>query len=160
MICESGRVVAIEPQGLWVETIQASACGKCQAQKGCGHSMMGKLGAKSSYLWVLFDGRNSNDFAVGQLVQVGVPEDLVVSGSVFIYMVPVVAMVLATAVAHHYFLSDGASIVGALIGLMAGAFIVRWRSHQNRFDPRLQPTLIDAPAALTHRSVVAVCPTE
>ena len=36
-IIESGRVVAIEESGVWVETIRSSACGSCAARSGCGH---------------------------------------------------------------------------------------------------------------------------
>ena len=36
-IIESGRVVAVEETGVWVETIRSSACGSCAARSGCGH---------------------------------------------------------------------------------------------------------------------------
>lgn len=144
MLLETGRVVAIESQGLWVETIQRSACGSCQAQKGCGHSMLAKWGASASRIWVLLDGRDANDYRLGDEVQVGVPEEVITGGSLFVYLVPLLAMMAASFVAHQQALSDGFTALCAVAGLTFGAIIVRWCSHLIRFDSRLQPVLVDA----------------
>jgi len=144
MLLEIGRIVAIEPQGLWVETIQRSACGSCQAQKGCGHSALAKFGASASRLWVLLDGRNPNHFTVGDEVQIGVPEEVIATGSLFVYILPLLTMIVATLAAHSAQLSDGLTALCALLGLLVGAAIVRWCSHLIRFDSRLQPVLVDA----------------
>jgi sigma-E factor negative regulatory protein RseC len=143
MLLEPGRVVAIEPRRLWVETIQRSACGSCQAQKGCGHSMLAKWGTSASRLWVLLDGRDSRQYHIGDQVQIGVPEEIIVKGSLFIYMVPLLSMIASTFIAHQQKLADGLTAFCAFAGLMTGAIIVRWCSHRDRFDSRLQPVLID-----------------
>ena len=143
MLLETGRIVAVEPQGFWVETIQRSACGSCQAQKSCGHSMLAKFGASASYLWVLLDGRDASRYQVGNEVQIGVPEEVIANGSLFVYMVPLFAMLAATLIAHQQLLSDGLSALCALIGLLVGAATVRFCSHLIRFDSRLQPVLVD-----------------
>ena len=157
MILETGRVVAVEPQGLWVETIQRSACGSCQAQKGCGHTALAKLGASASCLWVLLDGRDSNQYRVGREVKIGVPEDLIVKGAMFVYMVPLITMMTATFIAHCNLLTDGLTAFCALLGLLAGAAIVRVGTYLIRFDNRLQPVLIDEESAL---QLVEICARE
>ncbi len=154
MIIETGRIVAIEPQGLWIETIQRSACGSCQAQKGCGHSALAKFGASASRLWVLLDGRDAKCFSLGDEVQIGVPEEVIAGGSLFVYMLPLLAMIAATLAAHNMQLSDGLTAICALLGLLVGAFIVRWCSHLIRFDSRLQPVLVDAQMSV---QVIAHC---
>lgn len=143
MIAETGRIVAIEPEGLWVETIQQSTCGNCAAQKGCGQSVLAKLTGHTSYLWVLLEGRDSKDYQLGDQIQLGVPEEVVVKGSLFVYLLPLLAMILGSGLAHSAFASEGASILGGLLGLVLGGVLVRWRAHQTRFDPRLQPVLMD-----------------
>jgi sigma-E factor negative regulatory protein RseC len=157
MLLESGRIVSVEPQGLWVETIQRSACGSCQAQKGCGHSLLSKFGASASYLWVLLDGRDSSQYQVGEEVQIGVPEEVIARGSLFVYMVPLAGMLAATLAAHHYLLSDALTAFCALLGLLLGAAIVRWCSHLIRFDSRLQPVLVDAQ---TRVQAIEICALE
>jgi sigma-E factor negative regulatory protein RseC len=154
MILETGRVVAVDPQGLWVETIQRSACGSCQAQKGCGHSAFASLGATASCLWVLLEGRDSSQYQIGAEVKIGVPEDVIVLGSLFVYMVPLIAMITATFIAHRALLSDGLTTFCALCGLLVGAAIVRVSSYLIRFDNRLQPVLIDEQSAL---QIVEIC---
>ncbi|RYY04427.1 MAG: transcriptional regulator [Gammaproteobacteria bacterium] len=154
MILETGRVVAVEPKGLWVETIQRSACGSCQAQKGCGHSALAKFGASASYLWVLLEGRDSGAYQIGNEVQIGVPEDIIVKGSMFVYMLPLFSMIAATLISHHYLLNDGLMAVSALLGLLLGAIIVRGCSHLIRFDKRLQPVLVDEHSAV---QVIEIC---
>ena len=154
MILETGRIVAIEPQGLWVETIQRSACGSCQAQKACGHSALAKFGASASRLWVLLDGRDHKSFSLGDDLQIGVPEEVIAGGSLFIYMLPLLAMIAASFVAHNAGLNDGFTAICALVGLLLGAAIVRWCSHLIRFDSRLQPVLVDAQ---TNVQVTAQC---
>jgi sigma-E factor negative regulatory protein RseC len=47
MILETGVVVAVESDGLWVETIQKSACEVCVAEKGCGQKFLSKLAGKT-----------------------------------------------------------------------------------------------------------------
>ena len=42
MLVETGRVVAVEEDSLWVETIRQSTCGSCAAQKGCGHGLLNR----------------------------------------------------------------------------------------------------------------------
>lgn len=154
MLLETGRIVAIEPQGLWVETIQRSACGSCQVQKGCGHSLLAKFGATASSLWVLLDGRDASHYKLGDEVQIGVPEEVIAQGSMFVYMLPLITMIAATVTAHHFLLSDGMTAFCALLGLLIGAAIVRGCSHLIRFDSRLQPVLVDAQTSV---QVIETC---
>jgi len=143
MLIENGRIVGIESESLWVETIQRSACGSCQAQKGCGHSMLAKWGATASRLRVLLDGRDPSGFKLGDPVKIGVPEEVIARGSLFVYLVPLLMMIATTFIAHQQELGDGWSALSALAGLLLGAVVVRWRSHRMHFNNGLHPILID-----------------
>ena len=35
-LSETGRVVAVEPDAVWIEADRSAACGKCAARAGCG----------------------------------------------------------------------------------------------------------------------------
>lgn len=149
MITETGRIVAIESQGLWVETIQRSTCGSCAAQKGCGQSLMARLMGHTSYLWVLLEGRDPDKYQLGDEIQIGVPETVVVKGSLFVYMVPLLGMLAGAGLGQSALQSDGWSALGAVAGLVLGGLVVRWRAHQTRYDRRLQPVLLDDTDAVT-----------
>jgi sigma-E factor negative regulatory protein RseC len=140
MIIETGRISAIEPGGLWVETLQRSACDTCQAQKGCGQRL---LGARAGELWVLVDESRAKPYRVGDEVQVAIAEDVLVKSALLVYLLPLLVMMLFVMLVHNLDKSDGATALAALFGLLIGAAIVRVRSWQKRFDTRLQPVLVD-----------------
>lgn len=141
MITETGRVVAVEADSLWVETIQRSTCNSCAAEKGCGQGMIAKWGGHTTYLRVLLAGRDPANFQIHDQVSVGVPEAVVVRGSLFVYLLPLLCLVLGAWAGQASVGHDGASIGGALLGLLVGGALVKWRSLATRDDPNLQPVL-------------------
>ena len=66
MIVETGTVVAIESDGLWVETIQKTACEACVAQKGCGTRVLSKLTGKTNRIRVLLGRHSAGAIVIGQ----------------------------------------------------------------------------------------------
>lgn len=143
MLLETGNVVAVEPEGLWVETIQSSTCGSCAAQKGCGQSLLAKLTGHSSYLWVSLAGRSPDDYHVGDEIQVGVAENVVVNGSLLVYFIPLLTLLAATVAAHYSVGREGITTLAAIAGLVFGGALVRWHAYATRHDSRLQPVLVD-----------------
>jgi sigma-E factor negative regulatory protein RseC len=143
MIIETGKVVSVEPEGLWVETISRSVCGTCKAEKGCGQSLMAKWSGHTSYLWVLLEGRNPDAYQAGDSIQIGIPEDVIARGSMIVYLVPLIVMVLMTVFAHQQFANEAMTVLFAILGLLLGGALIRWHAWKTRFDPRLQPVLVD-----------------
>lgn len=143
MILETGRIVSIEAEGVWVETIRQSACGSCKAEKGCGQRLLNKWDGHTAYIWVLLDGRNPGQYALGDEIQIGIPEEVIAKSSLLVYWVPVISLVAATALAHNQFAHEGITTLAGFIGLILGGLVVRWRSWQTRFNPELQPVLVD-----------------
>lgn len=143
MIIETGRIMAIEAEGLWVETIQQSTCSSCRAEPGCGQSLLAKTMGRTSYLWVLLEGRDPTAYQLGEEVQIGVPEEVVAKGSLFVYLTPLVGLMLGAGAAHSLWGSELLTFLAAMSGLVAAGLLVRWHAHLTRFDPRLQPVLVD-----------------
>ncbi len=143
MIIETGKVVSIEPEGLWVETISRSVCGTCKAEKGCGQSLMAKWAGHTSYIWVLLEGRDPSQYQAGDRIQIGIPEDVIAKGAMVVYLVPLIVMLLATILAHQLFANEAMTVLFAILGLLSGGGLIRWHAWKTRFDPRLQPVLVD-----------------
>ncbi|MBU2884692.1 SoxR reducing system RseC family protein [Gilvimarinus agarilyticus] len=150
MLIESGKVVAVETDGLWVETISRSTCGSCAAQKGCGQSLLARFAGHTTYLWVSLGGRDSTDYDVGDEIELGVPEAVVANGSMLVYLLPLISMLGFTLGAHQLGWGEGLTTLAGLAGLLGGGALVRWRAHVTRHDSRLQPVLVD------HQQVVHV----
>jgi len=145
MLIESGRVVALDKNGLWVETIRRSTCGSCAVQKGCGHGLMNRLGdGRRSYVRVLPGDIPLEHCAVDDEVEIGIPEDVLLRGSLLVYIMPLAVMLLGAACGSQVGTGDGdlMAAAGAVVGFCLGIGAVRSHAWLHRNDPRLQPTLV------------------
>lgn len=146
MLVETGRVVALEPESLWVETIRQSTCGSCAVKQGCGHGLLNRIAdGRSGYVRVLRGDSSSPQCAVDDQVRISIPEQVILRGSVVVYMLPLLCM-LAGAALIAYLLPAGPetlSVLGAGLGLALGFGLVRWHAWRHRHDRSLQPTLLE-----------------
>lgn len=145
MISETGRVVAIEPDALWVETLRASTCGSCAARKGCGHGLLNRIrDGQRGLVRVLPGAYQPGHCRVNDQVRIGIPEEVILRGSFVVYMLPLVAMLAAAALGASLlpWAADAAAMAGAAVGFLAGLATVRLHAWWHRRDPQLQPVLV------------------
>ena len=147
MLQETGRIIAVETDAVWVETIQQSTCGSCAAKKGCGQSLLAKLSGKPAYLRVLLQGKKG--YQVNDNVTIGIPDDVIVKGSLLVYFIPLLLMIVFAGIAHTYSIdrqltSEVLPAFSGIVGLFVGGAIVRFHAHCHRNDKRLQPVIIGA----------------
>jgi len=139
-------VVAVEADGLWVETIRKSTCGTCAAQKGCGHGLLNRLSAGGrGYIRVLPGEQSLAECRVDDQVVISIPEEVILRGSLIAYIMPLVCMLGAAAVAVQWLPTsqDVAAAVGAVSGLAAGFGLLRWHALAHRDDSAFQPVLVE-----------------
>jgi sigma-E factor negative regulatory protein RseC len=145
MLTEVGRVVAVETEALWVETIRRTTCGSCAAQKGCGHGLLNRVtDGKRSYIRVLPGAVATTACSVDDEVIISIPEEIILRGSLIAYVLPLVCMMtgavgLAGIIPDQ---QDMAAALGALGGLAVGFGLVRWHGLTHRHDPGFQPVLL------------------
>jgi sigma-E factor negative regulatory protein RseC len=149
MMIESGRIVAIEKDGLWVETIQQSSCGSCSAKQGCGQGVLARWASRSGFVRVLLEGRDPDNYQLDDEVQIGIPEDVIAAGALFVYLLPLVTMLIFAVVADGLDWGESGVIISALIGLVLGGVGVKWHSYYHRNNRRLQPVLVDGLEAVS-----------
>lgn len=140
MIEEQGRVLSTEPGAVWVETVRRSTCGSCQARAGCGQALLSKLGSGSrqGFVRVLSD----REHDVGDEVIIGIPEQAVVLGSAWVYLVPLIGLFLSALAAQGLGFAEPAIISAAAVGLFLGLALVRWHSRRHAANPHFQPRLL------------------
>ena len=143
MISETGRVVSIEEDSLWVETIQKSACASCSAQKGCGQSLLMELEGRSAYVRVLLGSWRRDSVKLHDQVAFSIPDDVIGNGSLLVYLVPLMGLMAGVVVAALVQTSELVSVGLAVIGFLIAAALVRWHSFRYRDDPHYQPVLTD-----------------
>lgn len=144
MISEKGRVVAIDSDCLWVETIQQSTCGSCAAKKGCGQSLLAKIGVKTSYLRVLLQDKPASEISIDDEVLIGIPDDIIVKSSLFAYLVPIALLLLFSSIAQQFFAQELYVILLGLLGLLLGGVCIKFFSYWHRHNSRYQPVLLGA----------------
>jgi len=146
MIFEAGIVVSRADKSVMVETIQKTACDSCSAQPGCGHSVLSKLTGNSVQIRVLMGDFKVSEVNLGQAVTIGIPDHVVVKGSLFVYLVPLFGALIGAwtmGSVEKSVTMDLMSIMGALIGLVSGGIFVRSRSQKSQDKSENNPVLYD-----------------
>ena len=143
MICESGRVVSVDVDWVMVETRQTSACTSCSARAGCGQGLLDTLFAgKRHYVKVAVNGF-SGKVAVDDRVEIAIPEHVMLQGAFWVYLLPLVLMIVGALVASEWSGIDSEllTISGAGLGFILALGILRWHSHRHQSNPKYQPVL-------------------
>ncbi len=147
MLLETGRVVAVESDAVWVETIRKTTCGSCAVQKGCGHGLLNRISeGRRSLIRALPGGISPQDCRVDDEVSISIPEEVILRGSMVVYILPLLLMLAGAALGSTMLSAnvDLGSALGAVIGIAAGFALVRLHAHRHRDDKNLQPTLVKA----------------
>lgn len=137
MIHETGIVISVNGNEAWVQTIRESACQSCSARHGCGQKALATLsGGQARQIRVI----NSLDACPGDQVTVAIEESALLRASLLVYAMPLVLMVLVTAMAGALLPGrDGMAMLFAIVGLASGLVVARWYSR--REAGRWQPVM-------------------
>ncbi len=145
MIEEVVRIldIDIETEHLWVEGVQRSACQSCAAQQGCGQSLLAKFTAHPVRLRVSLDGREAASFRVGENVTIGIADHVVVRGSLLVYLLPLLMLLLGIGLGDKLFGNEPAAIVCGLFALFGGGFLAGRLSNSHTHKSKLQAHLLE-----------------
>lgn len=145
MLEETGTVIATDQHHIWVETQSRSACSHCGAGS-CSTSVIARLfGVKRNRLRL----PNHLDAVIGQQVVVGIPDQVLVAVSARAYLLPLLGMLGAAALAGGMQAGDAMQALIALIGLFIGLALSGWVSETEAARERYTPQLLrlcDSPA--------------
>ncbi len=144
MPTETGRIVAVDAESLWVETIRQSTCGTCSAQKGCGHGLLNRIrDGQRGLVRVLPGAFSLAECRVNDEVSISLPDEVILRGSLIVYMLPLVTMLGGAAAGSQWlpWSADMAALAGAAAGFAGGIALVRWHAWSHRDDSGLQPLL-------------------
>ncbi|BFM07622.1 SoxR reducing system RseC family protein [Halioxenophilus aromaticivorans] len=142
MITETGRIVAIEDESLWVQTIRKSACAQCSARKGCGQAVLAQFGREPGYINVSLNGQHPSDYQLDQAVEIGIAEQVIVKSTLLIYLFPLLLMMIAIGLGSAMFEAEFMALISGIAGLGLGALIVRAFFAKSAGNQSLQPILI------------------
>lgn len=146
MLTETGRILAKDTHYIWVETIKKSTCGTCAAEKGCGQSLLAKIGLgkrRHTAIPLALAGDQSliASLVVGDDVTLSIEDNAVVTASMIAYLLPLMTMLLFALLGQYLSFSEPVLIGLSAIGLGLGFLCVRlhamFRSHQATYLPKI-----------------------
>lgn len=88
-------------QGWWVELAceQQSSCNSCQSQKSCGTGVVSKAIGNKTLIWQL---NTSLAVKSGDVVEIGIGENSVLSSALLVYLTPLLFMMIAAVVSQWW----------------------------------------------------------
>lgn len=105
-----------------IEIERRTACGLCGQKRGCGNATWGKLlGHKSQTIRA----KNEIGAKVGDSVVVGIDEHALLSTVFYLYVVPLLSMLIAAVLADIVFDNEFYVILAAALGLVLGFLWVK-----------------------------------
>lgn len=141
MLKEQGHVVEVKQDIAMVQTVSKASCSSCQVNSTCGTGIISKAFGERSFITPI---TNSVKAQQGDLVEVGIPEDLVIKTSLLVYLLPLAFMFLFSLLASYNLpnLSELWLIVVGFIGLGFGFFVVKYYGNKLSKNNQLEPVLL------------------
>lgn len=140
MIEQNARVIEVEGAFAVIETERVSSCGSCASSKSCGTSALSKvLGHQVNHIRVI----NQINAKAGDQVIVGLQESALLRGSMAVYLVPLLGLILGGMLAQ--LAGEGGDIasgLGAACGFLLGFVWLRRFSDKVAKDDRYQAVII------------------
>jgi sigma-E factor negative regulatory protein RseC len=139
MVEESGIVLSVSDGFAEVETVRTSSCTACQAKSACGHHAIAKVSSSNRMRMMVRDTFTSQ---VGQEVVVGIPEDTLLKASIWMYLVPLLGLVLGAVLPSLVSDESVFAAIGSILGLATGLYFARKVSLAHVNDPDFQPKIL------------------
>lgn len=139
MIEETALVLEVREQQVLLQTQRKNACQTCSVKSGCGTSTLSKVVGKRSSQFVV---ENTLDLHTGDQVVVAIDENALVQGSLLIYFLPLVLMLMAGILAELLFSTELVTILFSIIGFVLSMMVVRYILSLSRLKKSIHPQLL------------------
>ena len=149
MLIEAGRVVAIDADIAWVETLRRSTCGECAARRGCGHGLLNASlpGASRGLIRARLPERLRGELQLHDTVELALPERSLLRAASLLYLLPLTTALGAALLANRFAVAEGVAqgridmvvAIAAALGLGSGLLLLRVVSHRTAGDPAFVP---------------------
>ncbi|ASM96744.1 SoxR reducing system RseC family protein [Vibrio vulnificus] len=106
---------------------QQTSCSSCSSQKSCGTGVVSKAFGNKSLLWHLETQRRLH---VGQVVEIGIPEQSLLQSAILVYLLPIVAMLLGALFGHLVLspwleMGEGAVVLTSMLFAFIGILLAK-----------------------------------
>lgn len=139
MIEENGVVVDLKGEWAVVEPASSGGCSSCSASGGCGTASLARFFGQRKQQHYAHNPINAKP---GDQVVMGLEEKALLTSSLMMYLVPLLAMIMGAIFFSQWFAEslqgqDAAALVGSVVGLTSGLGLAKFLSlrMRERFYP-------------------------
>lgn len=122
MIEEYAIVTELINEQATLELERRTACGLCGQKRGCGNAAWGKLLGHNRHAFIADNPVNAK---IGDSVLVGINEKAVLNSAFFLYVLPLVGLLIGALLADYFFSNQFYVMLGAALGLTSGFLWVK-----------------------------------
>jgi len=143
MIQTRAVIIRLQGKDALVEATQGGGCGNCDSENGCSSGKLSQLFCSKPRRFLV---RNDADAPVGTLVEVAVPDGVLLQSALLMYLLPLVFLIFGAMAAVHWAhdasSSDAYSAMGGLIGLISGFLLVKFITARRRLSSVALPVIL------------------
>lgn len=133
-------VIHVRGKDALVEAKGGVGCGNCNSETGCGSGKLSQLFCGKPRQ---FKVHNEANAAVGDEVQITLPDGVLLRSSMLMYVVPLSLLLSGGMLGAHWGSDtasrDGYAAIGALCGLVGGFLLAKWLSRYQRVSAVARP---------------------
>ncbi|MDP6969486.1 MAG: SoxR reducing system RseC family protein [Gammaproteobacteria bacterium] len=141
---QPATVVALQGATVTLSTIRLNTCQQCAMKVGCGQRMLLQAAGCERSQIELSPPANL-PLQVGQEVRVAIPQSTFIRASLWVFMVPLLGMLLGAFIAQNWFYSEPAIALSGVVGLGVGVLLMRQRMRALQRHAQWQPHIIVDP---------------
>lgn len=136
-------VIRVEGKEALVESMQGGGCGHCDSENGCGSGKMSQLFCSEPRR---FRVRNDAEAQVGTLVQVTLPEGVLLRSALLMYILPLILLLCGAMagaqLANETANADTYAALGGFVGLISGFVLANVLSVLRPLASIAQPVIL------------------
>lgn len=140
MLIESAVVIDYKSGMATVKCQSKSACGSCAAKAACGSSVLSELtGEHNEHIFTV---QTITPVAIGQRVEIGLPERSLLQSVWLVYVLPLLAILLSTFIGSQLFQHE--LVIAAFIFFCTAIVFLAIRFYTKKIQKKsaFQPILI------------------
>lgn len=129
---ERARVVSVQrgeggdDSTVWVEAFERNTCGQCSARDACGQGVLQRwFSRRQRHFPVRCEASQASLLAVGQWVEIAIPEGALGRAAMLAYLVPLFSLLAAAMLAEQFALPDLQVAASAALGFFGGVLLAR-----------------------------------
>ncbi len=128
MMKQKAIVIAIDNTTIWLDAERQSICSKCQFKKFCNAKLLDNhIG--DNFFKITVD--KQINVAVGQQVQLSIPEQSLIQSAFIMYIIPLIIMFLLTVIAQLLNFSEAGEFIASICGLAIGFYLIHIQFQKN-----------------------------